>query len=184
MLSPSAEYAAPPSLPNPVNSTSDKDATAAGATSWNPFVFKSKDVQKTVVRLSALFALDAFAGGLAMQSYISWWFHHRWGMEPHLLGTLIMGVNIVGGLSGLLAGKFVVKFGAVNTMVFTHLPSNILLMAVVFMPSMWSAGGMMLARYCISQMDVPARQAYVASVVPAAERTAGNGVTNGIRSIG
>lgn len=145
---------------------------------------KRPSTQRTVISISMLFSLDAFAGGLVIQSYFSWWFHDRWGFDPRWLGFVIMGINVIAGFSGLLAGRLVNKFGALNTMVFTHFPSNIVMMLVVAMPNGWSAVIMLLLRYTISQMDVPARQAYVAAVVPSDERAAGNGLTNSIRSLG
>lgn len=137
----------------------------------------------SVGKLSVVFFVDAFAGGLVMQSYFSWWFHQQWRLDHTLLGALIMGANVIGGFSGLAAGYLVKRFGAVNTMVFTHFPSNVLLMLVIAMPTSWSAAVMLLLRYTISQMDVPARQAYVAAVVPADERAAGNGITMSVRSV-
>ena len=138
----------------------------------------------TVAKLAAMFSLDAFAGGLVLQSFISWWFSVRWGLDPKDLGNMLLWVNVISGASGLVSGYLVKMFGAINTMVFTHLPSNILLGSIPLMGSGSSAVGMLLARYSISQMDVPARQAYVAIVVKATERSAASGWTNCARSIG
>ncbi len=137
-----------------------------------------------VARLSGLFALDAFAGGFVMQTWIAYWFQQRWNFEPNLLGDLISVSNIVAGISGISAAYFVNKFGAINTMVWSHLPSNVLLLLVPFMPSRKTAAFMLIARFCISQMDVPARQTYVAMVVLSDERSAAGGITNIARSIG
>jgi MFS family permease len=137
-----------------------------------------------VARLSCLFALDAFAGGFVMQTWIAYWFEQRWNFEPNLLGDLISVSNVVAGISGISAAYFVNKFGAINTMVWSHLPSNILLLLVPFMPSRRTAAFMLIARFCISQMDVPARQTYVAIVVLSDERSAAGGITNIARSIG
>lgn len=137
-----------------------------------------------VARLSCLFALDAFAGGFVMQTWIAYWFEQRWNFEPNLLGDLISVSNVVAGISGISAAYFVNKFGAINTMVWSHLPSNILLFLVPFMPSRKSAAFMLIGRFCISQMDVPARQSYVAMVVLSDERSAAGGITNIARSIG
>lgn len=144
----------------------------------------SPQSRATVARLSALFALDAFAGGLAMQSVLVRWFSVRWGMEAGLLGALLMGCNVFGGLSSIAAGHLVARIGAVNTMTFTHLPSNVLLALVPLMPTASTAVACLLLRFCLSQMDVPARQAYVASVVQPHERSAAAGVTNVVRSLG
>ena len=140
--------------------------------------------QVAVFRLSCLFVVDSFAGGLVMQTYLVAWYARRWGMGDGAIGSLIAAANIVGGLSSALAGHLVTRFGAVNTAVFTHLPSHIFLVAVPLMPSATTAAAMLVLRFVCSQMDVPARQAYVTSVVLPAERSAAGGITNVVRSIG
>mmetsp|Transcript_18074 Transcript_18074/g.25739 ORF Transcript_18074/g.25739 Transcript_18074/m.25739 type:complete len:484 (+) Transcript_18074:38-1489(+) len=137
-----------------------------------------------VARLSCLFALDAFAGGFVMQTWIAYWFEERWNFSPKLLGDLISISNVVAGISGISAAYFVSRFGAINTMVWTHLPSNIFLLLVPFMPTKNAAALMLVTRFCISQMDVPARQSYVAMVVASNERSAAGGITNIARSVG
>ena len=137
-----------------------------------------------VARLSALFAMDAFAGAFVMQTWIAFWFSTRWGFDSATLGYLLMGANVVAGASGIAAAHFVKRLGAMLTMVATHLPSNVLLLAVPLMPSGAAAAGMLVARFSISQMDVPARQAYVQMVVASDERSAAGGVTNLVRSLG
>lgn len=164
--------------------SNDPEREVEGLAFLRKLGLKRLSTQKQVALLATLFSLDSFAGGLVIQSYISWWFHRQWDYSTHTLGCILLGINIVAGVSGLAAGKFVARFGAINTMVFTHLPSNILLGLVVAMPTKATAIAMIIARFCISQMDVPARQAYVAMVVPADERSAGNGIVNSIRSIG
>lgn len=136
-----------------------------------------------VMRLSALFALDSFAGALVVQSLVAYWFHVRWGLDPGALAALFFGVNVLSGLSLLTAGWLGSRFGLINTMVFTHLPSNLMLMAIPFMPSAELAVGLFLARMSISQMDVPTRQAFTMAVVDPDERTAAAGITNVARSI-
>jgi MFS family permease len=137
-----------------------------------------------VARLSALFAMDAFAGAFVMQTWIAFWFATRWGFESATLGCLLMGANVVAGASGIAAAHFVKRFGAMLTMVATHLPSNVLLLTVPLMPSGPAAAAMLVARFSISQMDVPARQAYVQMVVASDERSAAGGITNLVRSLG
>ena len=137
-----------------------------------------------VARLSCLFALDAFAGGFVMQTWIAYWFEERWNFSPKLLGDLISISNVVAGISGISAAYFVSRFGAINTMVRTYLPSNIFLLLVPFMPTKNAAALMLVTRFCISQMDVPARQSYVAMVVASNERSAAGGITNIARSVG
>ena len=137
-----------------------------------------------VLRLSALFALDAFAGGLILQSMIAYWFHLKFGVATGLLGSLFFGANILAGLSALLAVPLAKRFGLINTMVFTHVPSNLLLLLVPLMPTLPLAIGVLLVRFSISQMDVPTRQSYTMAVVAPDERSAAAGVTGIARSVG
>jgi MFS family permease len=137
-----------------------------------------------VMKLSGLFALDAFAGGFVIQSMLAWWFHLRFGADEAVLGGIFFGANILAGASALLAARIAARFGLINTMVFTHLPSNVLLCLVPFMPGLASAVALLLVRFSISQMDVPTRQAYTMAVVAPDERSAAAGVTTIARSIG
>jgi predicted MFS family arabinose efflux permease len=137
-----------------------------------------------VLKLSTLFGLDAFAGGFVVQSLVAYWFHIRFGVEPAALGGIFFGANILAGISALAAAWVAARIGLVNTMVFTHLPSNILLMLVPLMPNLPSAIVLLFARFAISQMDVPARQSYTMAVVAPDERSAAAGVTGIARSIG
>jgi MFS family permease len=140
--------------------------------------------QQVVLRLSALFALDAFAGGFVIAGFITLWFSNRFGMDPVALGALIFGANLLAGLSALAAGPLARRFGLVKTMVFTHLPSNVLLLLVPFMPTLPLAAGVLLVRFSISQMDVPTRQSYTIAIVAPDERSAAAGVTGIARSLG
>ncbi|HNF94348.1 MAG TPA: MFS transporter [Anaerolineales bacterium] len=142
---------------------------------------KSRNV---VLKLSAFFALDAFAGGLIVQSMIAYWFHIKFGVDSGILGSIFFGANILAGISSLLAVKIADKFGLINTMVFTHIPSNIFLILVPLMPSLPLAIGILLLRFSISQMDVPTRQSYTMAVVAPDERSAASGVTAIARSVG
>lgn len=137
-----------------------------------------------IAKLSALFALDAFAGGFVIQSMLAYWFHIRFNADAAALGSLFFGANLLAGFSALLAARLSARFGLINTMVFTHIPSNVLLCLVPLMPSLASAAGLLLARFSISQMDVPTRQAYTMAVVAPDERSAAAGVTGIARSIG
>ncbi len=137
-----------------------------------------------VMRLSALFALDAFAGALIIQSMIAYWFHVKFGVEAGILGSIFFGANILAGISALLAVRIANKIGLINTMVFTHIPSNILLILVPVMPTLHLAIGLLLLRFSISQMDVPTRQSYTLAVVAPDERSAAAGVTSIARSVG
>ncbi len=140
--------------------------------------------RKVVFKLSSLFALDAFAGGLLVQSLIAYWFHVRFGVESGILGSIFFGANILAGFSALLAVRLANRFGLINTMVFTHIPSNILLILVPWMPTLPLAIAVLLLRFSISQMDVPTRQSYTMAVVAPDERSAAAGVTAIARSIG
>ncbi len=142
---------------------------------------KSRNV---VLKLSALFALDAFAGGLIVQSMIAYWFHVKFGVDSGVLGSIFFGANVLAGISALLAVPLANKIGLINTMVFTHIPSNILLMLVPLMPNLPLAIGLLLLRFSISQMDVPTRQSYTMAVVAPDERSAASGVTAIARSVG
>jgi len=137
-----------------------------------------------VLRLSALFALDSFAGGFVVQSVVAWWFYTRFGLRPSVIGSIFFGANVLAGLSGLAAARIARRIGLVKTMVFTHLPSNILLILVPFMPNVRLAIAVLLLRFSISQMDVPTRQSYVIAVVDPAERSAAAGITGVARTTG
>jgi MFS family permease len=137
-----------------------------------------------VLKLSSLFALDAFAGGLLVQSMFAYWFHIRFGVESGVLGSIFFGANILAGISALLAIRIANRFGLINTMVFTHIPSNILLILVPLMPTLPLAITLLLLRFSISQMDVPTRQSYTMAVVSPDERSAASGVTAIARSVG
>jgi len=137
-----------------------------------------------VARLSALFALDAFGGGFIPQSLMAYWFHLRFGVEPAVLGAIFFGANLLAAVSSLSASRIAARFGLVNTMVFTHLPSNVLLILVPLMPTLPLAIAALLLRFSLSQMDVPTRQSYVMAVVEPGERSAAAGVTGIARTTG
>ena len=137
-----------------------------------------------VLRLSGLFALDAFAGGFVIQSFAAYWFYLRFGVNPATLGMIFFWANVFAGVSALLASRLAARFGLVRTMVFTHLPSNVLLILVPLMPTLPLAVLVLLARFSISQMDVPTRQSYVMAVVRPDERSAAAGITGVARTTG
>jgi MFS family permease len=137
-----------------------------------------------ILRLSALFALDAFGGGFIPQSLMAYWFHVRFGVEPAILGAIFFGANLLAAVSSLSASRIASRIGLVNTMVFTHLPSNILLILVPLMPTLPLAVLVLLLRFSLSQMDVPTRQSYVIAVVEPDERSAAAGVTGIARTTG
>jgi len=135
-----------------------------------------------VLKLSALFMLDAFAGSMVLQSLIAYWFVVRFGAAPAILGAIFFGTNLFAGLSALVAARVAARIGLLNTMVWTHMPSNVLLMLVPLMPTLPLAVLLLLVRFSISQMDVPTRQSYLVAVVDPNERAAATGVTSTART--
>src|SRR5512136_1773194 len=140
--------------------------------------------RRVVFKLSALFSLDAFAGGFVVSSFVAYWFNVRFGAEPGALGAIFFAANILAGLSALSAARIAKRIGLINTMVFTHIPSNILLILVPLMPTLPLAVIVLLLRFSISQMDVPTRQSYTMAVVDPDERSAAAGVTGVARTTG
>ncbi|MGI8609865.1 MAG: MFS transporter [Candidatus Dormibacteria bacterium] len=131
-----------------------------------------------IVQLSSLFALDAFGGGFITQAFIAYWLHFRFGASAALIGAMFFVGGLMQAGSSILAVRLAARYGPLRVMVFTHLPSNILLAAVAFAPSLPVAVTLILARFALSQMDVPARQAFVAGMVPADERLGAAAYTN------
>jgi hypothetical protein len=136
-----------------------------------------------VLELAGLQGLDALAGGFIMQSLLAYWFHVRFGVGPEALGALFFGTNLLSALSFLAAARIAERFGLLNTMVFTHLPSNLLLLGVPFMPTFGSAAALLLARHVLSQMDVPTRQAFTVALVAPEERAAAAGLAVSVRAL-
>jgi len=176
-LSPAAEA---PAAPPPAAAGAAREK---GAGMFADFLGLHRS-RAVVLRLSALFSLDAFAGGFVVQSFAAWWFHERFGASPALLGSIFFGANILAGLSALAAAPLARRIGLVNTMVATHLPSNVLLLLVPLMPTLPLAVAVLFLRFSISQMDVPTRQSYTIAVVDPGERSAAAGVTGIARTVG
>jgi MFS family permease len=137
-----------------------------------------------VGHLSLLFSIDAFGGGFIPQSLMAYWFHLQFGVEPLVLGAIFFAANLLAAVSSLLAAPIAARIGLINTMVFTHLPSNLLLILVPLMPTLPLAVAVLLLRYTLSQMDVPTRQSYVMAVVEPDERSAAAGITGIARTTG
>ena len=137
-----------------------------------------------VGHLSLLFSIDAFGGGFVPQSLMAYWFHLQFGVEPLVLGVIFFAANLLAAVSSLLAAPIAARIGLINTMVFTHLPSNLLLILVPLMPTLPLAVAVLLLRYTLSQMDVPTRQSYVMAVVEPDERSAAAGITGIARTTG
>jgi MFS family permease len=140
--------------------------------------------RSVVLRLSALFSIDAFAGGFIPLSLMAYWFHLHYGVEPGLLGGIFFGANLLSAVSSLSAARISSRIGLINTMVVTHIPSNVLLILVPLMPNLPLSIAVLLLRFSLSQMDVPTRQSYVMAVVDPDERSAAAGVTGIARTTG
>ncbi len=136
-----------------------------------------------VRQLAALFAVDAFAGGFIVQSFLAFWFARQFGADIEVIGLGFFGVGLLQAASSVVAGWLGDRIGLVNTMVFTHLPSNLILAVIPFAPTLPIAFGLLLARSVLSQMDVPARQAFVVALVEPSERTAAAAYTNAARHL-
>jgi MFS family permease len=138
---------------------------------------------RVVVKFPSLFA-DPFAGGFVVQSFATYWFYLRFAVNPATLGAIFFWANIFAGISALLAARLAARWGLINTMVLTHLPSNILLILVPLMPNPWLAILVLLVRFSVSQMDVPTRRSYIMAVVSKEERSAAAGITGVARTTG
>ena len=139
--------------------------------------------RSTVFRLSSLFALDAFAGGFVVTTFVVFWFERRFDASSQVMSLVVFAGGILQAGSSILASRVGATFGLLNTMVFSHLPSNVLLILVPLMPSLGWAIAMLLVRFVLSQMDVPTRQAYIAAMVDPEERTAAAAFTNTARYV-
>jgi predicted MFS family arabinose efflux permease len=127
--------------------------------------------------------VDSFAGGFVVQSFLVYWFIERFGASTQLMGVTLAATGLIQAASFVIAPRIAAQFGLLNTMVFTHLPSNLVLIAIPFAPSLPIALGLLLLRYPLSQMDVPARQAYLAVLAGPEERAAAASVTNAARTV-
>ena len=161
-------------------SSSDRPAALSPQKDWIG-LHRSR---KVVIKLAGLFSLDAFAGGFVLQSLVAYWFYLRYGVQPGTLGGIFFGANILAGISALSAAWLAKRIGLLRTMVFTHIPSNILLILVPLMPNLPAAIIVLLLRFSISQMDVPTRQSYTIAVVDPDERSAATGITGIARTTG
>jgi predicted MFS family arabinose efflux permease len=143
----------------------------------------SQQTRRTIRRLSSLFAMDAFGGGFLIDALVAYWFFRRFGIAENRLAVLFFVVHVLNALSHLGAAALARRIGLIKTMVFTHLPSSIFLMAVPLAPSPVWAVALFLLRESLVEMDVPTRQSYVAAVVAPGERTFASGVTNLTRNV-
>jgi hypothetical protein len=143
----------------------------------------SAQARPIVFKLSALFAVDAFGGGLIGQSILSYYFYTRFSLDLSTLGAIFFATQIVTAMSFLLAERIARRIGLLRTMVFSHIPSNVFLASVAFAPTPVSAVFLLLCRQSLSQMDVPTRQSYVMAVVEESDRTAAAGFTSTTRTV-
>jgi MFS family permease len=134
-----------------------------------------------VLRLSSLFALDSFGGAFTVSAFVAYWLRARFDASPALIGMTFFAIGILQTVSFLVAPRLADRFGLLRTMVYTHLPSNLLLAAVAFSATLGQAIVLLLARTVLSQMDVPTRQAYVMVLVDPGERTPAAAYTNTAR---
>ena len=133
---------------------------------------------RKILQLSSLFALDAFGGGFITQAFVAYWLHFRFGAGPEQVGVVFFVSGLLQAASSVVAARLAARVGVLNVMVFTHLPSNLLLVAIAFAPSLGAAIALLLCRFALSQMDVPARQAFVAGMVEPQDRLGAAAYTN------
>jgi MFS family permease len=138
---------------------------------------------RPLVGLSALFAIDSFGGGLVARPLIVYWLHIRFGATPAVLGPSFAGMMLLGALCFELSGRLADRIGLINTMVFTHLPSNLMLIALPFLPGLGWALGLLVIWSATESMDIPARQAYVVSIVKPNERGGAVALTGAARGL-
>jgi Na+/melibiose symporter-like transporter len=153
---------------------------AAGASHMQHPLERSR---KTVFKLSSLFALDAFAGGFVVTTFVVFWFERKFGASSQVMSLVVFAGGLLQAGSSIMASRVGARFGLLNTMVFSHLPSNILLILIPVMPTLGWAIAVLLLRFILSQMDVPTRQAYIAAMVDPEERTAAAAFTNTARYV-
>jgi MFS family permease len=166
-----------------VGATLSRTAEAQSAGTPRPVASTLGRSKAVVRRLSGLFAVDSFGGGFVVQAFIAYWLAARFGASIELIGVVFFATGVLQTISFLCAPLLARRYGLLRTMVFTHLPSNVLLAAVAFAPTLPIAIGLLLARVALSQMDVPSRQAYVMALVDPDERTPAAAYTNTARYI-
>jgi MFS family permease len=164
-------------LPHSLDAPPPASARPAG---WRMGLHRSRGV---VLQMAGLQALDSLAGGFVVQALLVYWFHLRFGAGPEVLGPLFFGTSLLSAASFLVAARLAERFGLLRTAVFSHIPSNVLLILVPFAGSLPVAAGLLLTRHLLSQMDVPTRQAYTMALVDADERAATAGFTASARSL-
>jgi len=150
----------------------------------NTFVASDAVVRRRVFRIAWLFGIDSVGGGFLSSALVAYWFLHRYGMTESAVAALFFGARVLNALSHVGAAWLAKRFGLLNTMVFTHLPSSLFLLAAPLSPTAPLAAALFLAREGLVEMDVPTRQSYVMAVVPPGDRTFASGLTNLTRTGG
>jgi len=140
--------------------------------------------RRAVTTLAALFTVDSFGSGLAVQTLLAYWLHRRFEADVGLLGSIFFATNVIAGFSSLLSAPIAKRFGLVNTMVWTHVPGNMLLIAFPFMPTLDLSVAALLGRFLVAQMDVPARTSYMMAIVDDDERSAASTIANQAKLVG
>jgi predicted MFS family arabinose efflux permease len=142
-----------------------------------------KESRRIVYTLAALFSLDAFGGGFLVQSLLALWLFEKFELSIAVAGTIFFWTGVLSAFSYLVAARIASRIGLVNTMVFTHLPANVLLLVIPFAPNLGVVVALLLVRSALSQMDVPTRSSYVMAVVGPSERAAAASITSVPRSL-
>jgi predicted MFS family arabinose efflux permease len=152
----------------------------SGRVARRPMLHRSR---APVLHLTALFSLDSFGGGFAVQSLLVLWLSQRFGLSVEVMGAVFFAASLLGAFSQLVSARLAQTLGLVRTMVFTHVPANVFLIAAALVPTAPLAIACLLLRAALSQMDVPARQALVMALVAPEERAAAASITNVPRSL-
>lgn len=140
--------------------------------------------KRAVMTLAGLFTVDSFGSGLAVQTLVAYWLHRRFGADVGVIGSVLFATNVVAGFSALLSAPLARRIGLVGTMVWTHIPGNVLLIAFPFMPTLELSVAALLGRFLVAQMDVPARTSYLMAIVDEDERSAANALANQAKLVG
>ena len=143
----------------------------------------SPETRRNVLRLSLLFSMDSLGSGFIPSSLVSYWFFDRFGLDMDAIALIFSGSSLLAAVSFMLAARISERIGLINTMVYSHLPSNLMTMSVPFMPSLAASSAVYMGRSLLSQMDVPTRQSYVMAIVKPEERSRVAGLINLPRSL-
>ncbi|MHB1630027.1 MAG: MFS transporter [Bacilli bacterium] len=171
-------------MDEPISQSLTGQSSAGQSSTGQPPADQSPDGRRRIYALSALFALDAFGSGFIVQSLLAFWFYEQFHFDLSQLGLLFFGTNVLSALSSFGAAWLGERIGLLNTMVFTHIPSNVFLCLIPLMPTPSLAVVLLLLRHVLSQMDVPTRQAYTMALVAPSDRVFAATWTNGARNIG